>query len=150
MTKTRVCELYRHFDKEGQLLYVGISFRAVERLMKGHKNNAHWFDQVARIEIERFPSRSEALQAEKAAISKDQPKYNIWTDTRRGIKCRDEQEQAEIDRLVSLIEARGYRMRKNACLNVAQAAWREIEAGQEPEEYLTRRLSTPRATTGTV
>jgi len=140
--------LYRHFDREGTLLYVGISYNSVERLMKGHKQNALWFDQVTKIEIERFPSRSEALRAEKEAIKTDRPRHNIWTDTRRGIKCRDGEEQQEIDRLIALIEARGYSMRKNSCLNVAQAAWRAIDAGDEPEEYLTRRLSTPRAVPG--
>lgn len=148
MTRARPCELYRHFDKDGVLLYVGISYSSVERLMKGHRQNAHWFDQVARIEIERFSSRAEALKAEKAAISKDLPRFNVWTGERRGIRCRDEQEQQEIDRLISLIEARGYGMRKNSCLSVARAAWRAIEKGDEPEEYLTRRLSTRQATSG--
>jgi hypothetical protein len=43
--------LYRHFDKDGTLLYVGISLSAINRLGQ-HKDNAHWFSSIKRVEIE--------------------------------------------------------------------------------------------------
>ena len=38
-------DLYRHWDAEGRLLYIGISRSAVERLA-GHRNNSHWYPLI--------------------------------------------------------------------------------------------------------
>lgn len=66
------CELYRHFDKDGRLLYVGIAISTTMRL-SGHRATSHWFDQITRIEIERFPTRVAALAAEMLAIGSEKP-----------------------------------------------------------------------------
>lgn len=68
--------LYRHFDKDGALLYVGISLSAVQRLGQ-HKDHSHWFQQIARVEIEEHPTRAAALLAESKAIRDENPKFNI-------------------------------------------------------------------------
>lgn len=68
--------LYRHFDDAGQLLYVGISLKHLERLAQ-HRRNAHWYDRIKRIEIERFPTWEEALAAEAKAIIDERPECNI-------------------------------------------------------------------------
>jgi hypothetical protein len=68
--------VYRHFDSEGQLLYVGISLNAVARLAD-HRQTSHWFDGIARIDLQRFPSRQAALAAERRAIRKEKPLFNI-------------------------------------------------------------------------
>ncbi|MES2030860.1 MAG: hypothetical protein V4477_16895 [Pseudomonadota bacterium] len=139
-TRQKRCELYRHFSATGELLYVGIAWSALERLMTGHRTSSRWFDQIARIEIERFPSREAALSAEKAAIRDELPAFNVSTDTKHGIKCRSEEVKREIESLRVKIEAAGYPTRANACLSVMQAAWRSIEAGKEPEKYYLRAL----------
>lgn len=77
--------LYRHFDAEGALLYVGISLSAVNRLSQ-HKDCSHWFDDIARVDIETFPSRHEALRAEKAAILAENPRHNL---RRPGLREQD-------------------------------------------------------------
>ena len=66
--------LYRYLDAGGQLLYVGVSFYPVARL-RGH--TAPWVDQVARIEIERFDTSRDALDAEKNAIRDERPVHNV-------------------------------------------------------------------------
>lgn len=68
--------LYRHFDAAGQLLYVGISLSAVHRLAQ-HRQTAHWFDRIARIEIEWHESRAAALAAEIIAIRRESPQCNV-------------------------------------------------------------------------
>ncbi|WP_448679960.1 GIY-YIG nuclease family protein [Pseudomonas nicosulfuronedens] len=68
--------LYRHFDADGALLYVGISLNAISRLAQ-HKDHAHWFQLIARVEIEQHPSREAAIQAEKIAITKENPRHNL-------------------------------------------------------------------------
>jgi excisionase family DNA binding protein len=69
-------QLYRHFDAEGSLLYVGISLSFVNRLSQ-HKDHSHWFDKISRVEVRSFPTRQKALEAEKAAIQNENPKFNI-------------------------------------------------------------------------
>ena len=67
--------LYRHFDKNGILLYIGISMNLFARL-KAHQKQSHWFNLIDRIEIKHFETREEVLMAEKLAIQKERPLYN--------------------------------------------------------------------------
>ena len=66
--------LYRHFDADGQLLYVGISVNALIRLSQ-HRH-APWFRTIARVEIEWHPTREAAEAAELAAIRMEGPVWN--------------------------------------------------------------------------
>jgi hypothetical protein len=68
--------LYRHFDFEGALLYVGVSINAINRLSQ-HKVAAHWFDDISKVEIENYPTREEALKAEREAIIEEKPLHNL-------------------------------------------------------------------------
>lgn len=70
-----VVHLYRHFDAAGNLLYVGISLSTVDRLGQ-HACNAHWFQRISRIDVEKFGTRQEAEAAEREAIRKERPLYN--------------------------------------------------------------------------
>lgn len=69
-------KLYRHYDKDDNLLYVGISLSPTYRLSQ-HKKNSHWFNEIARIDIETYSSREEALQNERKAINEENPKHNV-------------------------------------------------------------------------
>jgi hypothetical protein len=71
-----ITELYRHFDQEGRLLYVGISFNSRNRWFEHRTNGAEWPDLSVRMDIERFPSRLEAMAAERKAIVEEKPIYN--------------------------------------------------------------------------
>lgn len=68
--------LYRMFGAAGQLLYVGISSRALSR-WEQHRHEKPWWSAVARITVEHFATREEALSAELAAIRVERPEYNI-------------------------------------------------------------------------
>lgn len=68
--------LYRHFAADGELLYVGISLCAVNRLGQ-HKEHSTWFDRIARVDIERLETREAALAAERLAIVEERPVYNV-------------------------------------------------------------------------
>jgi hypothetical protein len=67
-----ITQLYRHYDREGALLYVGISLSAVGRLAV-----SDWFKDIVRIEIESFPNRRAAIIAESKAIATEHPKHNV-------------------------------------------------------------------------
>jgi predicted DNA-binding transcriptional regulator AlpA len=68
--------LYRHYDADGTLLYIGISLNAISRLL-AHKDYASWFAGIARIEITGYPDRATAALAERIAIGRENPKHNI-------------------------------------------------------------------------
>ena len=69
-------QLYRHYDKDGNLLYIGISFSAILR-QSSHSKNSYWWWKVSRIEVENFPDRSSVLEAERQAIISESPIHNI-------------------------------------------------------------------------
>lgn len=67
--------LYRCFDREGQLLYVGVA-DDVERRKRQHAGEKYWWHDVARVTKMAFPRRIEALWAEWAVITTCAPLYN--------------------------------------------------------------------------
>ena len=67
--------LYRHFDAEGKLLYIGISMSAFRRL-KEHQSTAVWAKDIASMSIERFESRKQLVAAERIAIFWEKPIHN--------------------------------------------------------------------------
>jgi hypothetical protein len=69
-------DLYRHLDADGNLLYVGVSVNALTRL-SGHRSVSHWYDNIATVEIVKYPTRVAALAAENEAILNDEPEHNI-------------------------------------------------------------------------
>jgi hypothetical protein len=79
--------LYRHFSSDGRLLYVGVAIDAIRRLAK-HRHESQWFDQIATVTIERYPSRTAALKAERLAIEDEKPAYNVH----RALEPADEEE----------------------------------------------------------
>lgn len=72
---TERCFLYRHYDSNGVLLYVGISLNPIVRL-SGHRKVSPWFEQISQVRIEMFESRELALSAERSSIQKEKPLYN--------------------------------------------------------------------------
>jgi excinuclease UvrABC nuclease subunit len=70
-----MAELYRHYNGEGQLIYVGCSLSSVARLAQ-HREHSHWFSNIARVTIQRFETRQEALAEETRAIRSEHPLYN--------------------------------------------------------------------------
>lgn len=72
-TKARV---YRMFDKDHVLLYVGCSLNVIARC-KGHNHSGSvWFKDVRTITVGRWRMRGRALQEERRAIAFEHPLYN--------------------------------------------------------------------------
>lgn len=70
------CALYRHFDSEDTLLYVGISRNSVTRRMD-HMREAIWARFQASETVVWFDDREQAEAAEQAAIRDESPVFNI-------------------------------------------------------------------------
>lgn len=68
--------IYRMYDGDNALLYIGYSMNAAVRL-NSHSSSAKWFGRVSRIEIERFPSARLARLAEAKAIRNENPEFNV-------------------------------------------------------------------------
>lgn len=66
--------LYRHFNKDGDLLYIGVSLSPFYRTKQHQK--APWHDEIATIKLEHYPDRISALEQELAAIKSENPLYN--------------------------------------------------------------------------
>lgn len=68
--------LYRFYDQNERLLYVGISGNPGRRFHE-HSKDKGWWAQVARSTMEHHPTREEAAAAEVAAIITERPLHNI-------------------------------------------------------------------------
>lgn len=74
--------LYRYFDSEGQLLYIGITQNQGIRLQQ-HFASSLWFKLVSSAAIEHYDTRQEAIAAERDAILTELPIYNVVHNPRR-------------------------------------------------------------------
>jgi predicted GIY-YIG superfamily endonuclease len=71
----RPTSLYRWYDENDALLYVGVSTNVARRA--GQHEDKEWWHRVARSTVEQFDSRGAALDAEATAIQVERPLYNI-------------------------------------------------------------------------
>jgi hypothetical protein len=67
--------LYRHFDADGRLLYIGISLEPIIRLRR-HRQSS-WAADIRRIEVMTYPDRASAELAETNAIQSELPVHNV-------------------------------------------------------------------------
>ncbi len=73
--KSEETTLYRHYDVDNNLLYVGISLSWQKRL-KEHKVSS-WYKKISNVTLEHHESREKAMYYEREAIKKEKPLYNI-------------------------------------------------------------------------
>lgn len=81
--------VYRMFDEERNLLYIGRTGNAGKRF--GDHNTKRWFPLVATIELEWHPTHAVAVAAEERAILAEQPRYNVigkMPESRRAVPPR--------------------------------------------------------------
>ena len=67
--------LYRYYDSQGHLLYVGITGDNTKRQSQ-HRRNSFWFGEIHSATFEHFITREQASQAEVSAIQSERPRYN--------------------------------------------------------------------------
>lgn len=74
--------LYRYFDAEGVLLYVGIT-SDIETRGSDHARSSKWHYLSKSRTVEEFGTREEALAAECTAIEAENPKFNVQAGVKR-------------------------------------------------------------------
>lgn len=83
---TEPTTLYRLYNDNDRLLYVGIARNWARRAVQ-HSEQKSWWPEVARTALETHPTRDAALDAEREAIKTEHPihnvKHNGKTDTSR-------------------------------------------------------------------
>lgn len=67
--------VYRYFDADDNLLYVGQTHSFFARL-HAHERNSSWFGLVASVTLERFETEAEMKAAEIVAIRNEESLYN--------------------------------------------------------------------------
>jgi predicted GIY-YIG superfamily endonuclease len=67
--------LYRHFDADGALLYVGVTNNP-QRRMAEHRCRAAWRDEIHSVKVKWFCDRLSAEIAEREAITSERPVFN--------------------------------------------------------------------------
>lgn len=104
--------VYRLFDAEGNLLYVGCSLTPPARFRQheAHGRSQKWWHDVASCTFEHFETRDAALAAESRAIAGESPRWNVYGDKKRSISRAT---QAKIDRATEL-RASGLKLREIA------------------------------------
>lgn len=73
-SRPRRTALYRFFDADEQLLYIGIAYDP--NLRRHQHSKASWRDLVAKQVIEWHPTRDAAAEAERIAIAAELPLHN--------------------------------------------------------------------------
>ena len=68
--------LYRYFDENDRLLYVGITKNQFSRL-QSHAMSAKWFGLIHKATFRHFTSREDVKRAELKAIATENPLFNI-------------------------------------------------------------------------
>jgi DNA-binding CsgD family transcriptional regulator len=126
--------VYLAYDVQGRLLYVGSTIHVGRRLME-HEENAPWWPQVARIDIEGpFDWRVPAYERETELIRDRKPLYNqrpgpppgtVRARLRRQLTAMDEQhpQDEEIIRLRQAGKTRGEIM---AALGISEKSLAKI------------------------
>jgi hypothetical protein len=68
--------LYRYFDENDRLLYVGITKNQFSRL-QAHAISARWFGLIHKATFRHYTSREDVKRAELKAIATENPLFNI-------------------------------------------------------------------------
>lgn len=85
--------VYRIYDANRQLLYVGLTANAEARF-KSHRLMQDWWPDVRTIEVEHFEGRAAAEEAERATIRAERPLHNrshqTYEDYRRSLVAAEQ------------------------------------------------------------
>jgi predicted GIY-YIG superfamily endonuclease len=70
------CGLYRFYDADRALLYVGISRNLADR-WNWHRCKTDWYSRARYVALSFYPDRHDAFRAEASAIRAQNPLFNV-------------------------------------------------------------------------
>lgn len=125
--------VYRCYDADGQVLYIGHSARVLGRLAE-HAETKDWWKRVTNVTVEHYASRIEASTAETAAIEAEAPEMNQRAGA---LIAKDRSATLEVRRAIGH-RIRAARRRANIkqvelgeALNLSQSAVAHWESGRK-------------------
>lgn len=84
--------LYRFYDGDGALLYVGITYDLDQR-WASHRNSSPWWERAVSNSVEWYDNRRAALDAELEAIRTERPLHNLagspWAPGPRALQANE-------------------------------------------------------------
>lgn len=83
-----VYALYRFFDADDVLLYVGLTTNPPERLKK-HRGEKPWWPEIAQMHVEYHPTVAALKEAERNVIATEKPRYNVQHNRGNGPQKHD-------------------------------------------------------------
>lgn len=95
--------VYRFFDVDGELLYVGIT-RDISQRFAAHRRDAEWWADIANVTVEVTAGRAEAEYAEAVAILSERPAHNRSQPSVERARSRAESSRVDVRRLVAAVE----------------------------------------------
>lgn len=141
----RRCALYRHFDDQDVLLYVGITDTLGERTNNGHARSSDWVQFAERAEAEWYDSREEASAAEREAVRGERPVFNRqyaeWDVDQQITAYLHERKVRLLNDVISLYEQAVKRFLTTVpdrLLTEAQDAARELNHGSDFDDERVR------------
>lgn len=75
MSESVPTSVYRYYDRDGLLIYVGITSRGARRNYE-HNASKDWWPYVARQEVDHYETRALALRHERSLILRHCPPFN--------------------------------------------------------------------------
>lgn len=75
--------LYRFYSEDDTVLYIGRTIDPVARFRQ-HRQDKPWWDEVVRIDIDRYETDEDLAVAERDAIKAERPRYNVVFNRLRG------------------------------------------------------------------
>lgn len=127
-------ELYRLYDADDQLLYIGITCNKAARWDR-HRSRSPWWKLVARKDLTSYPDRSAALTAEREAILAENPIHNIVGHPQRlsrHVRVALTEERA--GKLRALAEDRGQRLNAVIDALIDEASFPSEHPAAEPSD----------------
>lgn len=129
--------LYRLFDAEGTLLYIGISGNLKTRFAK-HAVHKPWWPEVARKTVEWHLTRTDAAEAEDKAIKTEKPKHNIAGAVLFGVDFDQARLGKKLDGTSVLDLAFGEGAATDRLIRIAVAALGEVPEGPKVDALADR------------
>ncbi|TPW95705.1 GIY-YIG nuclease family protein [Mycolicibacterium fortuitum] len=131
--------LYRIFDSDDSLLYVGATTNPALRF-GAHSSVQPWWHTASKITLEHFPGASELAAAEVQAIRTEHPRFNrMHTDTPRATSVRRRKDESRVFQRadgmwtgsVELPSINGRRRQRRVYSSDRDEAMRKLSALQE-------------------
>lgn len=76
------CDVYRIFDSQGRLLYVGMSANAFKRIDQHRSDYQPWIPIADHIEVTRYRNRRSAAYMEALIINEESPAWNVRNESK--------------------------------------------------------------------